>query len=153
MVYAMRDMIKRYENFIKYSLIGVTGVALDFSMFAILTKYFNVYYQYANILSVSLGITNNFLLNAYFNFKLTDNLFVRFMKFYSVGLVGLMLSSVCLFVFIEVMLIEGIVAKIVVIGVVAIVQFKLNKIFTFKEYPQVESADINRSHVQERGSK
>ena len=153
MIYAMHDMIKRYDTFIKYSLIGVTGVVLDFGMFAILTKYFKVYYQFANILSVSLGITNNFLLNAYFNFKLTDNLFVRFMKFYSVGLVGLMLSTVFLFIFIEVMLIEGILAKIVVIGVVAIIQFKLNKIFSFKEYHQVESGNINKSHVQERGSK
>ena len=71
-------LIKTYQKnkrFIVYCLIGFTGVSLDFFIFYLLNNQLGIYYQYANVISVSLGIANNFVLNAFFNFKMLDKFF------------------------------------------------------------------------------
>lgn len=124
----------KYIHFIKYSLIGVTGVTLDITIFYLLYQKLGMYYQVANIISVSCGITNNFLLNSFLNFKMKDKLFKRFIQFYSVGLFGLGISAGLLFLFVEQLHIIEIVAKLMTIAVVTIIQFNLNKRITFKGY-------------------
>ena len=65
----------KYIHFIKYAVIGVTGVSIDFLVFYLLTEYAGMYYQYANAISVTCGITNNFIWNAIYNFKVKDKIF------------------------------------------------------------------------------
>ncbi len=129
----VEQLIKRYETFIKYSLIGATGATLDFIIFAILIKYTHLYYQYANIISVSIGITNNYLLNAYYNFKMKDKILLRFIKFYSVGIMGLLFSSALLYALVDIMFINKMYAKLLTIVVTTFVQYYLNKQFTFRK--------------------
>lgn len=124
----------KYKYFIKYSLIGVTGVTLDITIFFLLHQKLGMYYQVANIISVSCGITNNFLLNSFLNFKMKDKLFKRFIRFYSVGLFGLGISAGLLYIFVEQLHIIEIIAKLMTIAVVTIIQFNLNKRITFKGY-------------------
>lgn len=125
-------LLRKYDLFIKYCIIGATGVLIDVSIFYILNKIIGVFYQYANIISVSCGITNNFFLNAYFNFKITDKLLIRFIKFYSIGIFGLLLSALLLFIFIEKLNFEVLQTKVIVVFIVAIIQFLLNKNISFK---------------------
>jgi len=129
---AINHQLRKHSRFVKYSIIGVTGATLDFLLFAIFIKYFGWYYLFANAISVTAGITNNFFLNAFFNFRKKDKLLSRFVKFYSVGLFGLLLSSVLLYVAIDVLFISEIVSKILIIGVIVIVQYTLNKNVTFR---------------------
>jgi len=98
---------------------------------------------------MSAGIINNFLLNAFFNFKKTDKLLRRFATFYTVGLVGMAVGDAFLWVFngafreffgIILLSISPIIAKYqleLVKGVsiifIAIMQYFLNKRFSFRE--------------------
>lgn len=124
---------KKNILFIKYVLIGFSGVGLDFLTFFAITVYTPIHYQIANIFSVTIGITNNFFLNAYFNFKVKDKLLNRFFKFYSIGLIGLGISAGILYVLIEMFNFQELASKAIVIVVVSILQFNLNKYITFKE--------------------
>jgi putative flippase GtrA len=128
----INPLLRKHSRFVKYSIIGVTGATLDFLLFALFVKVFGVYYLFANVISVTAGITNNFFLNAFFNFRKKDRLLNRFVKFYSVGLFGLLLSSALLYIAVEVLFISEIISKIIIIGVIVIVQYTLNKKFTFK---------------------
>ena len=92
-----------------------------------------MHYQLANFLSVSFGIINNFLLNRQFNFKTKDKLIKRLASFYSVGMFGWALSAGCLWLFIEVMSLNALVAKLGTIFIATIVQFCLNKFITFRK--------------------
>lgn len=121
---------KRYQRFIKYSIIGLTGATLDFILFLIFNKHFRMYYQLANIISVSVGITNNFILNVKFNFEVKDDLFIRFLKFYSVGIFGLGLTAILLLIMVEMLHWQILVSKMVTILLVPIIQFQLNKTIT-----------------------
>jgi putative flippase GtrA len=53
----------------------------------------------ANPISMSVGIINNFFLNAFFNFRETDRLLSRFLSFYAVGIVGILVGNFILWFF------------------------------------------------------
>lgn len=133
MVKVLRQLLVRYRQLILYCIIGCTGAALDFIIYALLTKNIGLHYQLANFLSVSFGIINNFFWNCYFNFKTKDKILKRLASFYSVGMFGWALSAGCLWLFIEVMGLNGLVAKLGTIFFVTVVQFCLNKLITFRK--------------------
>jgi putative flippase GtrA len=128
----VRELIRDNSHFIKYSLIGGVGVAIDMVLFVLLTGWLLWPYLLANAVSVSAGITNNFFFNAYFNFKTTDRLWRRYASFFSVGLVGLLLSSCFLFLLIHIASLDQVAAKALTIGLVAVIQYVLNKNITFR---------------------
>ncbi len=129
----IRKLYNKYRELIKYCIIGCSGALLDFIVYTILLKAFGMNYLRANALSVTAGITNNFFLNAYLNFKVTDNMFKRFISFYLVGILGLLISEILLYLLVDIMSMNSIIAKIITIFVITIVQFILNKTITFKK--------------------
>lgn len=124
---------KKNKELIFYCMIGCTGATLDFIIYTVLTGSFGFHYQVANYLSVSVGIINNFILNRSLNFKTKDRTFVRLCCFYSVGMLGWALSAGCLWLFIEVLGLNAIMAKLITIFFVTVTQFGLNKCITFKK--------------------
>ena len=133
MLNLLKFLIFRYRQLIVYCIIGCTGATLDFVVYALLTRRVGMHYQLANFLSVSFGIINNFFWNCYFNFKTKDRILRRLVSFYSVGMFGCALSAGCLWLFIEVMGLNSLVAKLGTIFFVTVVQFCLNKFITFKK--------------------
>jgi putative flippase GtrA len=128
----LRKCIRNNRHLLKYSFIGGTGVVLDFVSFAALTHALLLPYLPANAISVSLGITNNFFLNAFYNFHTRDRLLCRFIRFYSIGLLGLLISSVIMFILVNLISLNALSAKLITIVIVAVLQFYLNKTITFK---------------------
>lgn len=127
-----RELIRDNSHFLKYAMIGGVGVTLDMGLFVALTRWLLWPYLLANAAGVVVGITNNFFLNAYFNFRTTDRLWQRYASFFTVGLFGLLLSSFCLYVFIDFALLGIVTAKALTIVLVAVTQYCLNKNITFK---------------------
>ena len=62
---------------ILYGIIGSSSALLDFLIFTLLTEVFGVYYLVANCISVTCGLTNSFILNRKYNFKVTDKTLKR----------------------------------------------------------------------------
>lgn len=124
---------KKYisRQFIVYSVIGFSGVFIDYIIYLILVYGFDVNYQLANWISTSCGITNNFFLNAYLNFKTTNRLLLRFLKFYGVGLLGLAVTAALLYILVALFGVSAFIAKGLTIFVVVILQYSLNKKFSF----------------------
>ena len=56
------------------------------------------------------------------------------MSFASIAIVGMIISSMLLTLFIGIMKIDDMLAKVFAIFIVAAIQFAINKFFTFKEY-------------------
>lgn len=127
-------ILKRHKNFVIYCIIGVSGVTLDFTVFYLLNLLPGMHYQFANFISVSCGITNNFILNAFFNFKTRDKLLLRFLQFYAVGVVGIIISSFLLNLFIEIIGLKILITKLLIIFIVTIVQYTLNRTFSFRRF-------------------
>lgn len=133
MINFLRRMLKTYRAFVVYCFIGVTGVCLDFLIYYLLTQMCDVHYQVANAIGVSCGICNNFFWNAFFNFKQKDRLLLRFCSFYCVGLLGLGISAFLLWLFVGLFVWNELLSKVMIIFVVTVVQFTLNKCVTFRK--------------------
>ena len=126
-----RDLWTRYRSFVLYQLIGVSGVVLDLVLFLVLYNVVGLHEQVATAISTSAGITNNFLLNSFFNFRKRDGMLRRFARFYTVGLLGIGLVAVLLLVFHSWLGVDANVVKIASMPVVAVFQFFLNKRWSF----------------------
>lgn len=136
MIGLIKRELKKHREFVVYCFIGGTGVCLDFVVYYILTQLAGVNYQIANAIGVSCGICNNFFWNAFFNFKQKDRLFLRFCSFYCVGLLGLGVSAFLLWLMVGLLAWNELIAKLLIIFIVTIIQFTLNKFVTFRKGKQ-----------------
>lgn len=127
-----RNIYSRFRNLILYGIIGCTTSIIDFSVFTCLSQYFGIYYLVSNFISVFSGITISFLLNRSYNFKVKDKAILRYVVFLFVGLGGLLLSSLILWIGIEILYLNSLLVKLVSIVFVAAFQFSLNKYVTFR---------------------
>ena len=132
MLSRLRELYIKYRQFIVYSIIGASGAGLDIIVFLVLFNVFKIDKTVATIISTSVGIINNFVLNVLFNFKIKENLFKRFISFYSVGLVGLGLTVVLLYVFVDIFKFNTNLVKFISIFFVVLVQYNLNKKISFR---------------------
>ena len=126
-------LYQRFRNLILYGIIGSFTSALDFAVFTMLSKYIGIHYIVANCISVLIGISTSFALNRSINFKVKDKTGKRFLIFLTVGLCGLLLSNLILYVGIDMLSGDELIVKLACIVLVVGFQFILNKFITFKE--------------------
>lgn len=128
-----KAMYGKFRNLILYGIIGSCTATLDFLIFTALTQWTPIHYIIANIISCSSGILCSFQLNRKYNFKVTDHTMRRMVIFFSVGILGMFLSSVILHFCIDDLHWDEIVSKLASIVIVVIIQFFLNKYISFRE--------------------
>ncbi|WP_406219353.1 GtrA family protein [Streptomyces canus] len=116
---------------LRYALIGGSGVALDLVVFLLLHNLTGMNEQFANALSTTLGIANNFALNARFTFQRRDRLVVRFLRFYAVGLTGIALTNLLFLAFTDGLGIDANLVKAGSLPLVLALQFVLNRKWSF----------------------
>ncbi|HCO66743.1 MAG TPA: hypothetical protein DIT04_03170 [Dysgonomonas sp.] len=135
-----------YKEVLKYGMVGVVGLGVEWISFFILSDVFHVNYIISHVLSSVLAITNNFLLNSHFTFKATDKIWKRAVSFYGVAAIGIVISTTLLPIFVKLIntsliyvdisisqkMIQNI-GKLGATGVVVIIQFFWNKYITFKK--------------------
>jgi len=128
----MQNLYIKYRNMILYLLIGGTGASLDFLIFSSLSWFFEskLYIVY-HLLGYFSGTTVSFVLNAKYNFKKFNRLSKRIRSFYLIALLGLIFSTVFLFILITVFEINQIFSKFLSIFFVFLIQFTLNRKITF----------------------
>lgn len=128
----LKTLFLKFRNLILYGIIGSFTSFLDFCVFTFLCNKLSVFYIVANCISVLIGITTSFLLNRAYNFKVKDHAKRRFAIFLTVGLCGLGLSNIILYIGIESFHAKEIIVKLVSIVLVVGFQFLLNKFVTFR---------------------
>ena len=140
-VAAFTRYTSQIRKFILYCVIGVCGVAIDAGVFFLLLcfPFWERFYLLANAVSVVCGIINNFLLNAFFNFRKTDNLRQRFLCFFLTGLLGMALGTVIIYGLVDFFSLNVAFAKLISIFIVTIVQFLLNCFVSFRDISEKAS--------------
>ena len=125
----IKELILKYRELILYGIIGGLCASLDFGIYSLLSLW--IPFLWANIISVHCGIFCSFILNRNYNFKVKDNTGKRFISFYLVGLAGLGLSELLIYLLTDQFRWNYLIAKLLTVVVVALFQFCLNKLITF----------------------
>ncbi|MFE6484303.1 GtrA family protein [Streptomyces sp. NPDC057757] len=125
------DRAATLRQLLRYSLIGGSGLALDLVLFLLLHNLAGMDEQFANAISTTLGIANNFVLNALFTFERRDRIVVRFLRFYAVGLTGIALTNLLFLVLTDALGIDANLVKVGSLPLVLALQFALNKKWSF----------------------
>lgn len=130
--YLIKNLYRKYRNLILYGIIGSCSSGLDFLLYTLFVNVFNWHYLFSNCVSVLAGITTSFTLNRTYNFKVKDQTVKRMLIFFTVGLCGMLMSNLILYVCIDCLEMNKIVSKLLSIGLVVIAQFVINKYITFR---------------------
>ena len=123
---------EKYRNIILYGIIGSCSSGLDFLLFSLFVQVCQWHYLPSNCVSVLAGIVTSFTLNRAYNFKVKDHAIRRFGLFLLVGLCGMLMSNLILYVCIDCLTINHLVSKVLSIVLVVFIQFVINKYITFK---------------------
>lgn len=152
----INELTKRrgLRQLIKYGMVGSVGMVIDMGLFYLLAIKLSVQYpisayigellggkipihvidaDISHIISSIVAITNNFILNSYFTFKVTDNKLQRFLSFAGIAAVGLVISTTLITLFVGKIKMDEMLAKIIATCIIAAIQFTINKFFTFKQ--------------------
>lgn len=128
----LSESVQKFKPFIKYSMVGILGTAIDIGSLYIFVEYFHIEVIPASVLSFLLAVVNNFILNKAWTFQnKSKNYRKLFIKFLIVSTVGLLLTVACMSVFVHVMKIWYIFAKALTSVIVLIWNFLGNKFWTF----------------------
>lgn len=129
----IKKLYLKFHDLILYGIIGCLSSSLDFCVYTFLIRMIGMNYLIANSISVVVGISTSFSLNRKYNFKVTDRTFRRFVIFFTVGICGMLLSNLILYVCIDKLMVDSIVSKLLSIVLVVFIQFLINKFVTFKK--------------------
>lgn len=127
------NIYNKFRNLILYGIIGGISSGLDFLIYYLLVNIVGIHYLIANTCSILIGITTSFTLNRYYNFKVKDKTKQRFVIFLCVGLFGLLISTMILYICIQQLKLDELLSKLLSIVFVVVMQFIINKNITFKK--------------------
>ncbi len=122
-------------------VVGLSGTVIDIALLAFLKQSFGMRTLFANVISYSAGIVNNFYWNRRWTFPETKhNIWKQFAQYASVNLTGLAIDTM-LVVALEPLFMpfvpdgaqSTILAKIVSTGIIAVWNFGINRIWTFND--------------------
>lgn len=140
-------MKQTIKEIIKYGLVGVVGLSIDFGVYYLLVSIFNIHYAFSeqisnlynslgiptkagtsdalvsSLIGNTLGAVNNFLMNSYFTFKVSDRKFQRFIPYIALVILGMFLSTVFMTIMLDYMHFNKDAAKIIAIMMVSAIQF------------------------------
>ncbi|WP_205966342.1 GtrA family protein [Parapedobacter sp. SGR-10] len=120
-------------KFIMFSIVGASGVVVDFSVTWLFKEKVRIHKYIANSLGFIVATISNYLLNRFWTFYTVDAQakFNEFSKFFFIALIGLAINNAILYLFHEKLKWNFYLSKLVAIGIVSIWNFSFNYLYTF----------------------
>ena len=128
---------KKYKEAIDYLFWGGVAFVLSMVLFYLFANVMEIYEQIANILSWIICVIFTYITNRTFVFqskvKGIKNIFKEFKDFVTARLLTLVMENVILFVMIDLLTINNMIAKLVGQFVVIVSNYILSKLWIFKK--------------------
>ena len=120
---------------LKFALVGMLGVIINFSSTWILKEIVNVNKYLSNATGYSLAMTVNFFLNKIWTFSNGYELiFVQILKFLLVISVGVLLNHLIVYYFHEKSKMNFYFSKLIAVAIVFVWNFSMHSYFTFEYF-------------------
>ena len=124
------------EDFIKYSLVGLSGVVINLGLYALLTRYFELSQLIAPIISIESALVSNFILNNYWTFGRrfsVSRIRVKFIKFHLVSGLAAIINYLIFLILLLSFGMYDIYANLIVIAIAAVFNYLINTNWTWKK--------------------
>ncbi|MDA9555022.1 GtrA family protein [Pelobium sp.] len=119
-------------KFIRFGLVGFSGIFVDFGTTYLLKEKLKVHKYIANSTGFLLATISNYLLNRYWTFQSHDpKAFEQFGKFFGIALVGLIFNNLIIYLLNDKLKMNFYLSKVFAIVVVSLWNFFANYIYTF----------------------
>lgn len=126
----INKLLKDNMKFIKFCCVGASNLCVSLCVYYILL-YINVHYQIANVFGFILGSLNGYFWNGRWVFKTNKKTIGSFVRFYVTYLGTWLLSTIMLYIWVELLEISSVVAPIINVAVTTPINYVLNKRWTF----------------------
>lgn len=122
------------NQFIKYFLVAGIAFAVDYTLLYIFTEFLQVYYLVSAIVSFAVGIVISYNLSVQwvFNTRNLDNRMQEFLVFLFIGIIGLVLNIVIIYMFTSFIHFHYMFSKIISTAFVYFWNFGARKLILFK---------------------
>lgn len=127
----MRKSIFQNRQLIIYLLIGTSAALVDLFFFLYFYRNLSVAPTAATMLSMFISMCYGFAMNIFYNFNVYDRLFSRFMSYAFVSVFGMILSTASLSLFAETLSLNAEAVKIVMLPLIALLQYTINRRISF----------------------
>ena len=97
------------------------------------TKAIHLNYQAANAAGYASGTLLSFALNSRFNFRVTDKIALRLASFFSIALLGWLVSAALLQLLIGHYGLGKVISKLITLFIVVLLQYNLNRRISFRK--------------------
>ena len=116
-------------QFFRYLFVGGFSAVVNIGSLYIFKELLSIYYLIANVLGFTLGLITNYLLSKCLVFSKENNMnrIIEFITYAIIGVIGLGLDTLFLWIFTEKMNIYYLISKIVATGLVFIWNFSARK--------------------------
>ncbi|MDP1621439.1 MAG: GtrA family protein [Bacteroidales bacterium] len=119
-------------KFIKFCLVGFSGVFVDFGTTAVCKEILKIQKYVANTFGFILAATTNYFLNRIWTFQSTNpNIVLEFTRFFFIALIGLVINLLIIWAMTGRFKVNFYVSKVVATMVVTLWNFLINAYYTF----------------------
>jgi len=119
----------------RYTFVGGFAFLIDFGTLFILTEYFHIYYLISAGIAFIIGLIINYFLSVkwVFNSRSVENKWLEFTLFTLIGLVGLSLNELFIWILTDILLIYYLLSKIITALIVYSWNFFARKFLLFNK--------------------
>ena len=120
-------------KFIKFGLVGVFNTLINWIIFAVL-NFVGVYYIIANVIAYVIATINSYIWNSRWVFKYKgEDKKETTTKFILLNLAGLALNTMILYLLVDLIGLNKLIALVITTVIVMVINYIVNKIWVFKE--------------------
>ncbi len=121
-----------FLKFVKFSLVGFSGVFVDFGITFLAKENFRIQKYIANAMGFTMAATSNYMLNRIWTFHSTNpNVMLEFTRFFVIALIGLGINMLIIWAMNGKFKVNFYVSKLFATILVTLWNFLINAYYTF----------------------
>ena len=124
-------LIKKHEEIIRYLIAGILTTVVSIVSYY-LFRIIHIHYLISTILSWILAVIFAYFVNKFYVFKNNKKDILEFVNFIKYRLISLLMEFITMYVLVDILFINDRISKIIVQGIVLVLNYLFSKIFVFK---------------------
>ena len=131
------NLYKKYEEIINYLIVGGLTTVVSIVVYFIFTKIFHINYMISNVISWIISVLFAYVTNKKFVFKskcdTKKEILNEVYQFFKYRVFSFVIDVLLMYVFVELMNIDDMIAKVIVQIIVIVLNYVFSKLFVFKK--------------------